>query len=157
MLVVSVVLVVFVLLVAFVAVRWVRRKKASNEEAGQEGLASRSVLRPVLEQGATGMYRGIEYRVEVSPQGVATLSFALSEPLVNPLEVDAREDFEPISELTRGLDIRALIAMGANYIDIGATGPHACVAFPPGSDSFERTEIERILSHLLRLRDLSSD
>lgn len=119
--------------------------------------ASTAVLQPVFSREETGTYRAIEYRIEVSPQGVASLSFALDAPLVNPLEVDARAGFEPISELTRGLDIRALIAMGANYIDIGAADQRVRVEFPPGAGRFERTELERILGHLLRLRDLSSD
>lgn len=144
-------------LLAMLGAWWFRRQRVSSSEAEDALLAAEETLRPVLPHGMTGSYREIEYRVAVSPQRVAALSFALHEPLVNPLEVDARAGFEPISELTRGLDVRALIAMGANYIDIGATEQQVRIEFPPGPSPFGRADVERILSHLLRLRDLSSD
>lgn len=136
---------------------WLLRRRSLQRAPIDVALGNASTPQPVFAQEETGLYRSIEYRIEISAQGVASLSFALEAPLINPLEVDARAGFEPISELTRGLDIRALIAMGANYIDIGATDQRVSVEFPPGLARFERTELERILGHLLRLRDLSSD
>ncbi len=114
--------------------------------------------KPALDEGWSALHRGVEYTVEVHADGAVSISFPIAEGLANPMEVDVRHGGEsPVSEMSRGLDIRTLLSMGAHYIDIGQRKQHVLVELRLGAPALDREGVERILSHMLRLRDLSSD
>lgn len=106
----------------------------------------------------TGVYNGIEYTVELLGSGesgpVITVYINLSALLSQRLEINARKDRPSISD-KRAVDINALLDLGANYIDISFNTNWIAAEVPVSRANVDKNLAEKIVEHLIRLRDFS--
>ncbi|MBI5237045.1 MAG: hypothetical protein HY887_01290 [Deltaproteobacteria bacterium] len=117
-----------------------------------------------------GAYNGVEYVVAcygVKPgkdgefkdgEPIVTVEIYTQGELKKPLEVNARKFFSVIADINdnRAKDIQAIISLGADYIDIGFNTSRVAAEVPLGRARVDKTLAEKIVSHLIRLRELSA-
>ncbi len=115
-----------------------------------------------------GEYNGVEYVVAcygVKPgkggaksEPIVTVEIYTEGELKKPLEVNTRKFFSVIADINdkRAADIQAVIALGADYIDIGFNTSRVAAEVPVGRARVDRALAEKIVGHLISLRGLSA-
>ncbi|MCR4288173.1 MAG: hypothetical protein NUW09_09195, partial [Deltaproteobacteria bacterium] len=134
---------------------------------GTYGKESPRFARPEEFKGA---YNGVEYVVAcygVNPgkggtfkggEPIVTVEINTEGELKKPLEVNARKFSSIIADIKdeRMPDIQALISLGADYIDIGFNTSRVAAEVPLGKARVDKALAEKIVPHLIRLRELSA-
>lgn len=135
--------------------------------AGAYGKGSAPFQRPEEFKGA---YNGVEYVVAcygVKPgkdgtfkdgEPIVTVEIYTEGELKKPLEVNTRKFFSIIADSNdeRIADIQALVSLGADYIDIGFNTSRVAAEVPLGKARVDKALAERIVPHLINLRELSA-
>lgn len=134
---------------------------------GTYGVGPAPFARPEEFKGA---YNGVEYVVAcygVKPgkggtfkdgEPIVTVEIYTEGELKKPLEVNTRKFFSIIADINdeRLPDIQALISLGADYIDIGFNTSRVAAEVPLGKARVDKALAEKIVPHLIRLRELSA-
>lgn len=106
----------------------------------------------------TGNYNSVNYTVEclghIADWPLMTVWIDLPEPISQKLEVNAREKQPLIPEDKRREDIKALLELGIEYIDIGYSTDWIAAELAAGK-SMDHPLAELIAKHLIKLRELS--
>lgn len=108
----------------------------------------------------TGSYNGVAYTVEClghsmpDDKPIMTVWIDLPEPTSQQLEVNAREKQPNVPKGKREEDIKALLALGITYIDIGYNTGWLAAEMATGKN-LDHALAELVAKHLIRLRELS--
>ncbi|MEE9252110.1 MAG: hypothetical protein V3U74_02020 [Thermodesulfobacteriota bacterium] len=103
-----------------------------------------------------GTYKGVEYYVISYDGQTMTVEISIPKMLPKTLEVNARIERPNPSESEFANEINALINLGANYIDLSYNTTRVAAEVPIDQTKVDRKLAERIVDHLIRLRDLAS-
>jgi hypothetical protein len=167
------------LLTAFVAIIliWLLRRRSEKrlEPPRQEAAQQRPgfVFDTPDGQDWSAQAHGVTYEACLYSEETATIEVATPEKLAAPLEVNAREKTPDLGNDPRKGEVKALLDLGVDYIDIGFNTDRVAAELPCRRFASERVETlegrnvrrvviskelaAKIVGHLLRLRDMSRE
>ncbi len=157
----------------FVLLLILKRRSVSTVKmpgGGMTGTYGNESARFARPEEFKGAYNGVEYVVAcygVKPgkdgtfkdgEPIVTVEIYTEGELKKPLEVNTRKFFSIIADSRdeRITDIQALVSLGADYIDIGFNTSRVAAEVPLGKARVDKALAERIVPHLIRLKELSA-
>lgn len=107
-------------------------------------------------EGWDGEYKGVEYSVDSYDGATMTVAIPVYEKLKTSVEINARNDRPTVSETFLAGEINSLLNLGANYVDINYNTNWIAAEVPLDLVPFDKKLAEKIVEHLIRIKDLIS-
>lgn len=103
-----------------------------------------------------GERNGVPYNVVSYGDGTITIEIDIPKILPKTLEIDARIERPSLEDTEFATEINALLNLGVDYIDLSYNTTRVAAEVPMDKIVVDQKLAERIVDHLIRLRDLAS-